>query len=196
MRPPGESSGVSQPRERMKIASPFAPNPASGTAPDTSPKPPHTRCPHVHPTQCEQTLWPARPMGGLWMDPRQTMQSLPQKHFKSHKTAFSKPLPRALQKKTGEQAGGRRTFSDLGRINRRPGYGNGGHRRARPSIPKSAPAWQGTGPESCDSSPRTSLPATAAEPCRGDRRRGARFGSSSGRWENRRAGRLPAMKVA
>ena len=180
----------------MEIAPPVAPNRAAGTAPETSPKPPHTRCPHVHPTQCEQTLWPARPMGGLLMHPRQTMQSPPQKHFKSPKTALSKPLPRALQKITGEQGGGRRTFSDLGRINWRPGYGNGGHRRARPSIPKSAPAWQGTGPESCDSSPRTSLPATAAEPCRGDRRRGARFGSSSGRRENRRAGRLPVMKVA
>ena len=174
----------------MKIAPLVAPNRASRTAPETSPTPPHTRCPHVHPTQCEQTLWPARPRRGLLVRSRQTMQSPPRKRFKSHKTAFSKPLPKALQKKTGEPAGGRRTFSDLGRINRRPGYGNGGHRKARPSIPKSTPAWQGTGPESCDSSPRTSLPVTAAEPCRGDRRRGARFGSSSGRWESRRAGSI------
>ena len=180
----------------MKIAPPVAPNPALGTAPETSPKPPHTRCPHVHPTQCEQTLWSERPRGGLFRSLCKTIQSHTCKRLKAQKPGSAEPLLRALQKKTGEQAGGRRTFSDLGRINRRPGYGNGGHRRARPSIPKSAPAWQGTGPESCDSSPRTSLPATAAEPCRGDRRRGALFGSSSGRRENRRAGRLPVMKVA
>jgi len=196
MRRRGESSGVSQPRKRMKIASPVAPKPASDPAPETTTKTPHTRCPRVHPAQCEQTLWSERPRGGLLRSLFKTIQSHTCKRLKAQKKGSAEPPLRALQKKTGEQAGGRRTFSDLGRINRRPGYGNGGHRRAHPSIPKSAPAWQGTGPESCDSSPRTSLPATAAEPCRGDRRRGARFGRSSGRWENRRAGRLPAMKVA
>ena len=114
----------------MRIASPVAPHPASGTAPETLPKPPHTRCPHVHPTQCEQTLWSERPRGGLFRSLCKTIQSHTCKRLKAQKTGSAEPLLRASQKKTGEQAGGRRTFSDLGRINRRPGYGNGGHRRA------------------------------------------------------------------
>ncbi len=114
----------------MKIAPPVAPNRASGTAPETAPKPPHTRCPHVHPTQCEQTLWSERPRGGLFRSLCKTIQSHTCKRLKAQKPGSAEPLLRASQKKTGEQAGGRRTFSDLGRINRRPGYGNGGHRRA------------------------------------------------------------------